>query len=324
MLRYKPFFVSFFMAFLLLSLSLEAKKDFFSFVETENVDLVPAPSIAPGDVLLHELLFNPYGQYPDFVEIINVSDKYISLQQLFIATRKTDGSVAVQNRISTYPTGLEPGDILLLCENPDTLSFIYPQACTVNFWTCEIPRLNNDAGCVLLLNAEGVIIDELNYTEQMHHASLRSKDGVSLERVSTAKPTQELSNWQSASFESDYATPGCANSVSSTQNTLLPEVQYSSSAVSPNADGYQDELLVQFNLPLNAWQLNLRVFNANGVLIDLPIKNELITGQSEVQWNGKKASGENLPMGMYVLHFDLWELGGARKQFKYACAVVSN
>lgn len=318
---YKLYFVAFFIIFLVKAPLAGAHRHFLLPQNKINIDeIIDLPQA--GDLLINEVLFNPYASAPDFIELINVSEKDIHLARVFIATRKPDGSFWQVNAIGKQGDYLESGGIILLSENPDTLTWIYPQSCSVNFWQCNTPRMNNDEGCVVVMNADSVIIDELLYQESWHHFLLNDKNGVSLERISTTRPTQDPNNWQSASAHNDYATPACPNSASERMIDRVDEVRYSSSLISPNGDGYQDELSVYFNLPSDTWYLTMRIFNASGHLVDTPWRNEAISAQASMSWDACFANGSILPIGMYVMHLELWNASGKRREFKQACAVV--
>ena len=90
--------------------------------------------------------------------------------------------------------------------------------------------MNNDLGVIQFFNADGVHIDGMNYTEEMHFDLLNSFDGVSLEKINFTASSQEETSWQSASYLIGYATPGGLNSQytdvesSSTQFSLNNEI----------------------------------------------------------------------------------------------------
>jgi hypothetical protein len=72
----------------------------------------------------------------------------------------------------------------------------------------------DDFGKLVLLNESGELMDELDYDHHWHAPLLSDESGVALERIRTDLPTNQSSNWTSASAPSGYGTPGYKNSES--------------------------------------------------------------------------------------------------------------
>lgn len=234
-----------------------------------KTDLTEVSSLPQSrELLINELLFNPYPSAPNFIELINVSDRELNMKNVLVGTRKPDGSLWQVLPIAKQNVFLEPNGIIVLCENPDTLACIYFQSCVHNFWLFDTPRMNNDEGCVVVMNADSVILDELTYTESTHHFLFKDLNGVSLERISVDLPTQDKQNWASATSNVGFATPGCANSASQLRDESLPELTFSTAMVSPNGDGYQDALTISLNSSSD-WIVTMRVFASSGQLVDV-------------------------------------------------------
>ena len=97
-------------------------------------------------------------------EVITVSAKTLRTDHLFVASRDGDGNLKQIVPFSLYADYLEPGGYALLCENTDTLSFLYPQTCSGNFWITDLPSMPNDDGVVVLLDDSLIVLDELVYS----------------------------------------------------------------------------------------------------------------------------------------------------------------
>ena len=72
----------------------------------------------------------------------------------------------------------------------------------------SMPSLPNDKGDLCFLNAQGAIIDELDYDEHWQFPLINNDEGVALERIDYNKPTQDAANWHSAATSAGYGTPG--------------------------------------------------------------------------------------------------------------------
>jgi hypothetical protein len=75
-----------------------------------------------------------------------------------------------------------------------------------------LPSFPDDQGSVLLLDAQGKELDMFSYKDDYHFPLLSNREGVSLERIDPASPSQNPANWHSASTDAGYGTPGYVNS----------------------------------------------------------------------------------------------------------------
>ncbi|RKD92507.1 T9SS type B sorting domain-containing protein [Mangrovibacterium diazotrophicum] len=291
-------------------------------VESQEPPLLPENLAAAGDLLINEILFNPYPDCDDFVEVVNVSNKELRTDHLFIASRDSDGNLKQVNSFSAFADYLAPGAYLLLCEKPDSLPFIYPQNCAENFMSSELPSMPNDGGVVALVDDSLNVIDELIYDAKMHHPSIADEEGISLERRSVKLPTSEWENWTSAASVVGFATPGCPNSMLEL-DFQTNSVTFEPDVISPNNDGYNDFTNLHFELSEPEWLLNVLIFDVSGRLIDQPQKNVTIGQTADLNWQGQRSDGELLAAGIYVFYIELTNLRGERKVFRKSCTIVN-
>lgn len=292
-------------------------------VETVDPPLLPENLAAAGDVLINEVLFNPYPDADDFVEIVNVSGKELRTDHLFIASRDGEGNLKQLARITEFAEYLLPESYLLLSDKPDTLPLIYPASCPEKFVIVSLPTLANDAGVVVLVDDSLLVIDEFRYRSSMHHPLLANEDGVSLERQSLLGPTQSDSNWTSAASLAGFATPGCPNSAAESGEEATVVISISPDVISPNNDGYNDVAGLQFSLPEPGWMVNLKIFDASGRLVESWLNNETLGQNTELAWNGCCRDGSLLPVGVYVFWVELTNSKGDRKLYRKTCTIVN-
>lgn len=291
-------------------------------VESVDPPLLPENLAAAGDVLINEVLFNPYPDADDFVEIVNVSEKELRTDHLFIASRDGNGELKQIVRLTEFAEYWLPGGYLLLSEKPDTLTLIYPTSCSENFVRTDLPTLANDAGAVVLVDDSLQVIDEFRYSSAMHHPLLANEDGVSLERRSLTQATELDENWTSAASLAGFATPGCPNSAAENSEETAVSVSIVPDVISPNNDGYNDAAALQFSLPESAWVVNLKIFDASGHLVESWLNNETLGQRTQLSWNGCRSDGSLLPVGVYVFWIELNNLKGDRKLYRKTVTVV--
>ncbi len=169
--------------------------------------------ILPGDVLLSEILFNPFPDGSDYVEIYNNSEKEIPLNNLYIASRDGDLELTQIYSLTTSKEKFLSGSYLALTKDTGGVFPWFTIKCKKCFLQMEkFPSFNNDEDYVVLLNENIQVIDELHYTDKMHSPLFADEEGVSLERISFSDETNNPKNWHSASTSSGYGTPGYENS----------------------------------------------------------------------------------------------------------------
>jgi len=179
-----------------------------------TIDLIVKEMPEPGEILINELLYNPNtGNSADFVELINASEKFLSLDDVYLG-RAYSSALFVK-----APDGilLKPGEMVAFTDDVDEIRSTYEPPVSANIYQLNITNYVNGSGNVWirgLLNGDQVTLDSLDYTDNFHSSLLSStgKKGVSIERISIATDTNDESNWLSTAATNNYGTPGYANS----------------------------------------------------------------------------------------------------------------
>jgi len=276
-----------------------------------------------GDILISEVLFNPYTHGVDFVELYNNSGLTIDLLNLKLANRDDSLKLKAVYEISSLHAHFADKTYLALTIDPENImeNYYAPFAEKV-FKADRIPAYNNDKGTVVLLSDSMVVLDEMVYNENMHSEWLRDPEGVSLERISFNVESYEVSNWQSASSLVGYATPGYENSQNEIVAEQQPEMLFDWNEVSPNGDNYHDELVITFALDKSGYLANLYVYNAMGFELKRLMNNELFGNLNQIVYDVRDANNELLPLGTYVVLAELLHFDGPKKVFKAAFHVT--
>ncbi len=277
------------------------------------------------DVVINEVLFNPLAGGNDFVELYNRSDKILDLGTLSVATRDAqDGSVKSAQMISGHGLLMFPGDYVVLTASSESVLQFY--------WTSDenqfielnkMPAYSNDKGTVVLLTKWLNIIDEFRYAESMHHALLKSGEGVSLERIHPDLPTSDLLNWHSAAESVGFATPGLINSQFADKVAGTDPVWVNPEIFSPDNDGHDDVVFLNYEFKEPGYVANVMVFNSQGRLIRRLVNNQLCGTSGSFIWNGEDDGGQRAGIGIYVIFLEVYNLKGEVKAYKKTCVLAT-
>lgn len=275
------------------------------------------PPAEPGEIILNEILFNPFPDGEDYVEIYNISNREIPLGKLFLASRDKNLQLEQIYDLSGKIYLLPPKSYVAITKDTSGVFPFFQIECSECFQqVARIPSFNNDDDYVVLLNENLEILDELYYTEKMHTPFLADAEGVSLERVSFSEPTNAPGNWHSASSDAGYGTPGYENSQTNSELTGKPKVNFEPEAFSPNLDGFNDEYIIQYEMATPGYVANISVFDAAGRFVQHLAKNEILGTSGEFIWNGEDETGSRQPLGVYVVMVEIFNAEGEVHRFK--------
>lgn len=290
-------------------------------IPDNTAKLFIAKKIGVNDFLISEVLFNPKVNGVDFVEIYNATDHVLDLKDLQIANVDTLGKSANIKTISTANLFIPAGAYWVLSTNSDQVKASYFSEYPDHFTQLNsMPVYNNDKGTVVLLS-NNLLVDRFAYDAKMHIPLLQNADGVSLERVSFTKAANEFGNFKSAAASVGFATPGYKNSQE--PNGEESYVKLLSKTFSPDNDGFEDLLQLDYQLTENSSLATINIFTDKGVLIKKLMKNQTIGTKGNVFWDGVNENGQLAGMGIYVVMFDVFDLNGSTKRYKNTCVLAS-
>ncbi|MBY0244005.1 MAG: lamin tail domain-containing protein, partial [Sphingobacteriaceae bacterium] len=292
-------------------------------IEPISIPFFKAKYISPNDILISEVLFNPNIGGADFVEIYNNSNYVLDLQELQLANRDSKGALSSIKNISNKMLLMQPQTYWVMTTKPEILNRDYTvenpnQVIQMNV----LPAYNIDKGNVVLLS-NTALIDELNYTNQMHLALLQNTKGISLERVSFFAPTNQINNFVSAAATAKYATPTAKNSQQLDTNNSKDDVFVSYTNFSPDGDGFEDELEINYQFDRNALFASINIYNQNGVLQRKLLRNETISANGKITWDGMNDRGQKCNIGIYIVITNVFDLTGYTKKYSKAVALVT-
>lgn len=268
-------------------------------------------------IVINEVLFNPKPDGFDYIEIYNRSNSIVDLKQLYLATRNATGQLTGITSLSAASWLLFPGEYRVFTENRLWLQQQYlVKDPSLIIELTALPSLPDDKGTIVLVNMQGAIVDELRYDHNWHFALVSDKEGVALERFSYNLPTQDKSNWSSAASTVGYGTPGYTNSQLMTDGQPQGQVAITPSIFSPDNDGFNDFAAIEYQLGEPGYVGNVRIFDANGRMVRHLVNNASMSAAGRFRWDGLDDRLNKLPVGMYVVLTEIFNLQGKTKKFK--------
>ncbi len=273
---------------------------------------------APGDLLLNEILFNPPTGGSDFVEMYNASDKIFALQGMLLAN-------LIPGKEETRPISIEalcfPGDHAVLTQDTAFVHSWWSDADPRLLFQMTLPAFLNESGNVSLLFQDGpdqILLDRMDYNEDMHNALLSEVKGVSLERLHPSETAGDSNNWQSAAEDVRFATPTARNS----QFTEIPAGDgpfiLADELFSPDGDGIGDQLVIRYQFAEPGTILNLKIFDRQGRFVRDLANTQYLGREGLLTWDGDTDEGRVAWVGAYILWFETFNLNGKVNQYKKA------
>lgn len=268
----------------------------------------------PPALIINELLYQPRSGEAEYLELYNNSATAVNLANYHIV-RWVGDSLGKHYTLPDY--NVAPHDYVVLTKDVASVTANYDVKNISKLVECSLPTYPNSGGTVLLATADSVVVDRFDYQPSMHSPMIHDAAGVSLERRSPDRPTGESSNWFSASSLSGYGTPGYANSQSNEWLVAEADFVFSSTVVSPDGDGYQDVLQIDYRMDNGDLSADAMVYNAAGNMVARLLNGALLGTHGIMQWEPR-----GVPQGRYVVQIVIFDRGGTRQVMRRTVAVV--
>lgn len=276
-------------------------------LQDTQLDILIEEGIKPMDLIINEVLFNPYEEGVDYVELYNRSDHHINLGNLLLATYKSDSIIYAAKNLP-YKI-IAPQGYAVITTDPEAVCRFYDCPDEEAFVTiAKLPSYGNTQGSVVLTTKEQLIIDDFRYKESMHNELLKEKEGVSLERISPY-----LEEWTSAAESAGFGTPGHENSTAPSEEE---DISLSQKVCFPHLSP-EGNIVLSYSLTHSGYMANVTVFSLNGIIVRHLAQNLLLSTHGEITWDGCNDSGSLLPIAPYILLFEAHDAEGdvIRKKF---------
>jgi hypothetical protein len=276
-------------------------------------------SIVPGDLVINEILANPASGGEKFLELYNRSAKTLNLQELALGGFDSIMNTVTDPKTLSFEPYLSfPGDYAVVTRNPTDIRKRYNCPVRSGFVSIgSMPTLGSEEGITALARIrDGKIIDKVHYVPGMYSEILTGTDGISLERLNPSLRSDDPGNWHSASESCGFATPGYRNSEYLPVESGPDPVTISPAVFSPDGDGRDDLLLIQFTLDEAGYQVSITIFDQAGMQVRDLARNRLLSTQDALTWNGCDDRNLRASPGIYLLFIELVKPEGKIRHIK--------
>jgi hypothetical protein len=297
-------------------------------VGVQDTVRIGVPEIpAARDIVINEVLFNPATGGARYLECYNRSDRIFDWRNFFVANFFEGADVE--------PIGFErlflPAEYIVLTENPADIWSRYSDVQADWVLQANLPSLDDGEGNVTLYWSDGsrtVTLDSLHYLAEWHNPFFSSADreGVSLERIRPEEPTNESGNWTSAAGLAGGPAGSPTRPNSQRQRISAPDEQFLAllrDRLSPDGDGYEDFLEMQYRLPGSGFAATVVVYDAAGAPVRRIVRQALTGAEGILRWEGEGEDGQRVRPGVYVVYAEFFEPAGRVYRVKRPVAVVS-
>ncbi len=279
----------------------------------------------PGDILINEILFDPFSGGKDFVEFFNRSGKIIDLKNWIIQETGYDDQDVIKEEaiISSDHLTIFPGEYLVFTESPKTILDTYfspnPQKILP---LSKMPDFNADEGQIVLRDDFGALINNARYSQKQQFYLLNSPKGVSLERLNSSGSLNDSAYWHSAASSVGFATPAYRNSHSVSETNSEKNLSVEQEVFSPDNNGYNDLLAINYHFSAPGTLLTVGIFSKEGIPIRTLLQDQTVGDEGQIFWDGFTDDGRLVLPGRYLIQARSFNLNGETNYFHTSCVMA--
>lgn len=176
----------------------------------------PYTKVAPGELVVSELMLSPESVGEKYIELYNNSSHPVELDGVYLSYRSSPTSSFSHWPLVVSPYTLPPGAFTVLTPYPPALARLYPISDRSTFVErIDFPSISPSYSEIrLLARADREVVDQVTYRRQWLGDTAADRTKYSLERVSPKSDGTRKSSWRRAAEATRGGTPGRANSAS--------------------------------------------------------------------------------------------------------------
>jgi hypothetical protein len=276
-------------------------------------------NFAPQTLVINEIMYEPHSGKSEFVELFNRTADSVDIAEWKLMDQLSSSGSRAIIPLAKYSMTVPPNRFVIISSDSSIFSQ-FPLLQTQNVIVNSSLSLNNSGEDIVLTDLTDTQIDSVRYSPLWHLKNI-SSSGRSLERINPSILSNDTRNW-SSSVSSAGATPAAPNSILTAPASQSSSLNLSPNPFSPDNDGFEDFLSINYFLPANSTTIRVRIFDVTGRLIRRLAQSELSPSTGSIIWNGLDDNGNRVRIGMYIILFEaLDNFGGTVKTMKDVAVV---
>lgn len=276
------------------------------------------------DILISEILFNPYENSADFVEIYNNSNFDIDLSNVYIGNVDKEKKIANLKKISENQIYIFPKNFKVITSNKTNTIKDYPASIEEDIIEISnLPSFPNKEGTVVIVHVnpknQSMVLDSFSYQESMHHHFIKNYKGISLERVDFNKPANEKNNFISSSLRYNGATPGFKGIIDYSE--IKDYLQINTRVF--NITDPKEPLKFSYHFNTNELVMHMVLIDYSGKIIHTFQNKTPINSAGELIINQQDLHNIKIRMGVYTFLIEVYNAHGWKKKYKKSILFVN-
>jgi hypothetical protein len=248
-----------------------------------------AQPYARNSLIINEIMYSPFTDEPEYVEIFNPADTSVNLLNWIIQIGQEKSLIIDDN----YQ--VPPKDFIVLAQNRNFSDRFDIPTNKILLTENGLPTLSNSGNSVILRDLIGTTIDSVQYLPDWGGGN-----GISLERIRPMSDANAANNWGSCVFI-EGGTPGAVNS--NFAGTLRKKIKVKADP-NPFFVDQGQETKITIELPVTQARITVKIYDNQGRLIETLLNNSLSGSHREIAWNGKDKNRSFARMGIYIIYVE--------------------
>ncbi|MEW5798677.1 MAG: lamin tail domain-containing protein [Bacteroidota bacterium] len=282
--------------------------------------IATANSFTPQLFIINEIMYEPLPGKAEFVELFNRSSDSIDVADWKLMDQPGSTGSRSVIQLSQQQRIVPPNGYVVIASDSSIFAQ-FPSLAGKFVIINSLLSLGNNGEDIVLVDLTNSKIDSVRYSPSWHLQNV-SPAGRSLERINPNSNSNDGRNWSSSVAKSG-ASPMQANSIYIASASSDSGVTLTPNPFSPDNDGHEDFLSINYNLPTNSATIRVRIYDVMGRLIRRLAQSEPSPSSGSIIWNGLDDDGHRVRIGMYIILFEAFDnFGGTVKTMKDVAVVA--